>query len=278
MKELEGKALVNITRAEVVTEEETPKIFAWETSSSASLEPHVSEGEENILRNKNKILATNKTEDILVGFNLEFEDNVMQPEMFALVDGGKITYDSINTDKVIKYESPIAGEVVKRTLFTLNIYTEEKDIDGETVGYAKFIYKHCKGKPISYEIKDGEFMVPKLSITSRPKAGESPSTIEFLDKLPSGDADILTFSLKEQTGPATINNVSKTIDIEVEKLTSVTALKPTFTLSDGATAKVDITPQVSGSTANDFTSPVTYIVTAENGTVKEWTVTVTVAI
>jgi hypothetical protein len=49
-----------------------------------------------------------------------------------------------------------------------------------------------------------------------------------------------------------------------------------FTLSTGATATVDGAPQISGATANDFTSPVTYEVTSGDGeTAFGWTVTIT---
>ena len=48
--------------------------------------------------------------------------------------------------------------------------------------------------------------------------------------------------------------------------TSVTGLKATFTLSAGATVSVNGSAQVSGQTSNDYSSDVTYVVTAENGT------------
>ncbi len=96
----------------------------------------------------------------------------------------------------------------------------------------------------------------------------------------NNEAEILTygFGTPPQTGDATINATAKTIDIEVENGTDLTNLISTFTLSDGATAKVGSVAQVSGTTANDFTSPVTYKVTAEDGaTTQDWVVTVTVA-
>jgi len=53
------------------------------------------------------------------------------------------------------------------------------------------------------------------------------------------------------------------------------SLVASFTLSSGATAQVGGVDQVSGTTANDFSNPVTYIVTAEDGTTTaDWTVTV----
>ncbi|MFA6403993.1 MAG: DUF5018 domain-containing protein [Salinivirgaceae bacterium] len=87
------------------------------------------------------------------------------------------------------------------------------------------------------------------------------------------ETEILTFTLAEQTGDAIINTADSTITIETAIGTSVTALIPTITVSAGAT----ISP-VSG-VAHDFTNPVTYTVTAEDGTTtQDWVVTVTVAV
>lgn len=91
------------------------------------------------------------------------------------------------------------------------------------------------------------------------------------------EADFLTFTLVAQTGEATIDNDEKTIDIEVANGTTVTALVATFTLSTGASAVVGETAQVSGTTANNFTSAVDYVVTGAAGKEVTWTVTVTVA-
>jgi len=58
--------------------------------------------------------------------------------------------------------------------------------------------------------------------------------------------------------------------------TNVTALVATF-VTTGAVVKVGTTVQVSAATANNFTTPVAYIVTAANGTTATYNVTVTVA-
>ena len=84
----------------------------------------------------------------------------------------------------------------------------------------------------------------------------------------SSEKDIVTFVLAEQTGNAVINSTNKTVDIEVAEGTVLTALTPTITVSDFAT----IDP--ASGVAQDFTSPVTYTVTAEDATTEDWTVTV----
>ncbi len=94
----------------------------------------------------------------------------------------------------------------------------------------------------------------------------------------NNETDILTYSfgIPPQTGSADINSSLGTIDIEVESGTDLTNLVSTFTLSDGASVKVGGVTQQSGTTANDFTNPVTYSVTAEDGsTIRNWVVTVT---
>ena len=93
----------------------------------------------------------------------------------------------------------------------------------------------------------------------------------------STEADITSFAIA--TGStAIIDDEAKTIAVAMPKDSVVTALAPTFTISDDASIKIGATDQVSGVTTNDFTTPVTYSVTAEDGTtVVDWIVTVTVA-
>ncbi|MEA1875925.1 MAG: T9SS type A sorting domain-containing protein, partial [Bacteroidota bacterium] len=75
---------------------------------------------------------------------------------------------------------------------------------------------------------------------------------------------------------ATIVEADKTIDLTVPLGTNVTALVATFTKSLISTVAVGGAAQTSGTTANDFTNPVSYVVTAENGDAQTYTVTVTI--
>ncbi len=85
----------------------------------------------------------------------------------------------------------------------------------------------------------------------------------------NNETDILSFSLPQQTDDATINTAQHTVQIQVATGTDVTSLTPSLTLSEGATSD-----PASGATA-DFTEPVVYTVTAEDGsTQQDWTVTI----
>lgn len=172
-------ALANIARVDIVTEETVPKTYTLtEVATEAGVEAYLSEGIEEELRVKNTIKAQNKTQDIVMGYDITLTQATMIPEILALVDGG--TYD----EETKKYSAPVIGTPVDRTKFTLHIYTEQKDGDGSNAGFVKFIYKNCEGKPLSYSLVEGEFFAPEMSATSRPKLGASPVEFEILDELP----------------------------------------------------------------------------------------------
>lgn len=172
--------LANIALASIVTEEQTPKSYYFATATSASVEPRLSEGAENILRVKNTILATNKTEDLVIGYTVTLSDNVLVPEILALVDGGSLVYDDVDQDKLIGYKAPAKGQVVSRTPFTLKLYAEDKGGDGETREVVEFVYKNCKGKPVNWSLTDGEFFVPEFVSDSTPNIGQGAVEINFL--------------------------------------------------------------------------------------------------
>ena len=65
-----------------------------------------------------------------------------------------------------------------------------------------------------------------------------------------------------------------TLTLVVPFSTNVTNLIATFTLSPDATLSIGAVPQVSGFTANNFTNPIEYTCTAEDGSFDYFTITV----
>ncbi len=85
--------------------------------------------------------------------------------------------------------------------------------------------------------------------------------------------DITAYSILGNTGVIVGTNIGVTVPFG----TNVTNLVATFT-STGASVTLSSSTQTTGVTSNDFTNPVTYTVTAANGTTKNYSVTVTVAL
>jgi hypothetical protein len=95
-------------------------------------------------------------------------------------------------------------------------------------------------------------------------------TVTISDPLPSNDKDITSFKFSdfspEVIGTITVDEVT----LLVPNGTDVTSLVPSIEISEGA----QISPQ--SGTAQDFSIPVTYTVTAEDESTKAYTVTVTI--
>lgn len=107
-------------------------------------------------------------------------------------------------------------------------------------------------------------------IYSAPTAGAVAVGTTF-----SSEKDFLTYSFVEQIRPAVFNSEEGTITITVSHDTDVTNLVANFStsyLTKGIL--VNNVAQESGITSNNFTSSVTYTVIAEDGSTKNWVVSV----
>lgn len=86
---------------------------------------------------------------------------------------------------------------------------------------------------------------------------------------PNDHKDITSFGFPQGAGRIDGTNINVTVPYG----TNLTNLVASF-VSTGATVAVGGTPQVSGVTINDFTNPVTYVVTATDSSTKSYIVTV----
>jgi hypothetical protein len=92
---------------------------------------------------------------------------------------------------------------------------------------------------------------------------------------PNSAKALLTYSFVGFTAyPGTVNEAAKTVAVHLPVGTSVTALKANFTTT-GVGVTVGAVTQTSGATANNFTAPVTYRVTAADATFVDYIITVT---
>jgi hypothetical protein len=133
---------------------------------------------------------------------------------------------------------------------------------GTTVQTSTAIANNFTG-PVVYTVTaaDGTTATYTVSVTLAPNPAKS----------------ITAYSFVGFTGFAgTINEPANTIAVTVPYGTDVTNLIATFTTT-GADVKVGTTVQTSTATANNFTGPVAYTVTAADGTAAIYNITVTVA-
>ncbi|MGY3215084.1 putative Ig domain-containing protein [Mucilaginibacter sp. HD30] len=110
-------------------------------------------------------------------------------------------------------------------------------------------------------------------VTAANAGGISQDTINITVNVASSDKAITTFGLTSPATTAFVNETDKTIAMTVPSGTNLTALVPVFTTS-GASVKIDTVIQVSGVTAVNFSSPVTYTVKAADLTSQTYLVTV----
>ena len=121
---------------------------------------------------------------------------------------------------------------------------------------------------VTYSVISEDAKTNKTWTVTITKDSSNPSTEK--------DADFLSFTFEGIAGAATINKSAGTITAQAGDAVNLAAIKPVFSLSTGATAKVGAEAQVSNVTVNNFTNPVVYAVTSGDGSAnRNWTVTIT---
>ena len=116
------------------------------------------------------------------------------------------------------------------------------------------------------------------SVTVTPQSGRAATIAVAGTCITVSNAKAITaYSFTSPAVVGTINEAAKTIVVLAPNGTSVDSLVANVTLSAKAIATVNGAAQVSGMTPNNFTAPVVYTVTAEDGSSVNYTVTVTLA-
>lgn len=180
---LEGGNIANIERIMIVTIEETPATYVFETATDAGFQPSLSAGQEQIQRVKNAIMGLIKTEDLVLGYELTFDDQRLIPQILALVDGGTLTLGA--GDDWLKYEAPAAGTPVSRKAFDMTLYTSDRDSDAEALAYHAWKFPNCKGSPLKGTFKDNNFATLQYGIKNRVAKGVIPMTVDKIAELPA---------------------------------------------------------------------------------------------
>lgn len=196
--------------------------------------------------------------NVQTAFGMDYVEKFMGADIMFIsseIDSGKVYATAIN-NMVAYYVNPSNEEFKKMGLdFT---------VDSET-GFIGFTatgnYDRMMGD--SYAVLGLNLFAEYVDGIANMTFSEGP------EPEPSSEKKILTFVIGDAEG--TIDETDHTVAVTVPAGTTVTALEPVITISE----KASVSP--ASGVATDFTSPVTYTVTAEDETTQAYTVTVTVA-
>lgn len=159
--------------------------FGFDTSNQISVEPQVEEEDAVKLVVKGILRAQKAATSTLTGNQITLTDNVFNPELVLVLQGGKIKYDPNNPDEIVGYTPPVAGSSDKGEVFKLNAYTAQYDASGQIVKYERISYPNCQGVPVAFSSEDGAFRAPEYTINSAPNTGEAPYDITYVKELPT---------------------------------------------------------------------------------------------
>lgn len=158
--------------------------FGFDTANKLEVEPQIEEEDAVKLVVKGILRAQKPKTSTITGHELTLTDNVFNPELVLVLQGGEIIYDPENSDEIVGYNPPVAGSGDKGEVFTLNAYTAQYDASGLIVKYEKMSYPNCQGVPVAFGSEDGAFRAPEYTINSAPKTGEPPYRLTYVKSLP----------------------------------------------------------------------------------------------
>jgi hypothetical protein len=158
--------------------------FGFDTANQIAVEPQIEEEDAVKLVVKGILRAQKPATRTITGNQITLTDNVFNPELVLVLQGGTIIYDSVDPTKIIGYQPPVAGSGDKGEKFTLNAYSAQYNAAGQIVNYEKIAYPNCQGQPVAFGAEDGAFRAPEYTIDSAPNTGEAPYTISYVDELP----------------------------------------------------------------------------------------------
>lgn len=158
--------------------------FGFDTANKLGVEPQIEEEDAVKLVVKGILRAQKPKTSTITGHELTLTDNVFNPELVLVLQGGEIIYNPEDPDEIVGYNPPVAGSRDKGEVFKLNAYTAQYDASGQIVKYEKMSYPNCQGVPVAFSSEDGAFRAPEYTINSAPKTGEPPYKLTYVKSLP----------------------------------------------------------------------------------------------
>lgn len=195
------------------------KEFGFDTANQIEVEVQTETSDAVRLVVKGILRAQKPEISTITGHKLTLHDNVFNPELVKVLQGGTIYYwqDAAKTTMgttetdygFARYQPPVAGSADKGEIFTLNAYSAIYNAAGIITGYEKTMYPNCQGVPVAFNSQDGTFRAPEYTVNSAPDKGEAPYTIDWVPELPHLDDPTKgTVTLTGTDGTATYDSGS----------------------------------------------------------------------
>ena len=172
-------ALVTIQTYEVGADE-----LIFDTANQIQVEVQTETTDRIPLIVKGRLIAQKPQQTTVTGNTITLTDNVFNPELVKILQGGTIKYDSLDPTKVIGYTPPVTGSPEKGKLFKLRAYSAIYNAAGIITGYERITYPNCQGNPVAFNAEDGVFRAHEYTINSAPANNEAPSDIDIVAELP----------------------------------------------------------------------------------------------
>lgn len=175
---------IDVAMVSIIPYGEEEKELILDTSNQVGVTP-VTETQDAIpLIVKGRLIAQKPAKTTVTGNTIVLTDNVFNPELVKILQGGIIKYDTEDKTKVIGYTPPVSGSDEEGVLFKTKCYSAIYNSAGIITGYECITYPNCKGTPVSFGAEDGTFRAPQYSINSAPANGEAPYDLDIVSELP----------------------------------------------------------------------------------------------
>lgn len=211
------------------------------TAESAEMEAVVSEGEEEVQRTDERILAIVRTPDLPYGYDLTLTDNTFDAEVAALIEGGVIEKDAAGN--VIGYRAPFISEGSSNMKpFRALIYVA--NYEGDSIkNYVCITLNKCSGTAPAMNAAK-EFYAPEYTIKAREatKAGLPIKSLSYVSVLPAPEA------------PTIVNATVGTLDAENKTIADIPADTTVSAFLAGVTTSVGGSKKIVNANGYDVTT------------------------
>lgn len=178
-------ATIDVALITITTTGTTPKELGLKTANQINVDPQIETTDAIKLIIKGVLIAQKRQVDTITGNSITMTDNVFNPELVQILQGGEITYTESGDFE--SYTPPVVGEEYNPVPFTLNVYSAHYDASGLVIDYERTTYPNCTGVPVAMSAEDDVFTAPEYTIISAPAQGQPPYEISMVKSLPTLD-------------------------------------------------------------------------------------------